>query len=347
MTTQCNGSIQLDADGNVVDPRTATRNPAPQHTPGARVNTPQQHDGSYQSGNDTFRPNGPASYDTIKDRPQTGILDTATNTYGAPVSPQEVNGLTLVRLPSGIQCSADDAVRLGYLQRTLEGYVDPVTGAAATPPKSPAPADTRSTSGDDAGRTQQQQSPQTDTDPAPLPVPSEVAAVVAEAAAHGAASKALLDSYLNDGEPSADAIADMAQRLGADPSKVVTDFERVRSALTQQAAQAVAKLGIDADAVFQWASAQPPDSDAAKALRKAVERHATRGEAHHYSRVASLFFAEQVRHHPAEAMQCSVLQDSGLEILRENPTGPVLLRLQNGMVVPLADALAEGVIALR
>lgn len=360
--TQCNGSVQLDSDGNVADPARPAPPNATSTNNGTRASLPQQADGRYQAGDDSFQPAQPGRHDVTADRPIGDLLDTATTASGAPIPRHEVNAMSLIRLPNGMQISVGSALRIGVIRHTPAGFVDPAAATAnagateSRGPKAPAPANINAghTEGDERRR-QQSQQPDADSDadadanadPAPLPIPEAVKAVVESAAQHPEASKALLDSFLTDGEPSANAIADMAQRLGADPSNVMADFESVRAALSTQAADTVAKLGVDPQAVFDWASSQPPDSDVAKALRKAVNRHATHGEAHHYGRVASLYFAEQVRHHPAAAMACDILQGSGLEILRESSTGPVLVRLQNRMVVPLADALAEGVLSLR
>jgi hypothetical protein len=156
-----NGNVAYSADGNPfpfqgnharnagIDPNTGA--PAPITGPinkGVQVRASAHGDrgravvgGDNKAGWDATYPIDDGShFNSATSLPRAqGPVGTATRAGGAPVLPHDLRPDDLITLPDGTQTQVQVAERLGYIQRTAEGY----RNAGETAPVMPNPAETQ------------------------------------------------------------------------------------------------------------------------------------------------------------------------------------------------------------
>ena len=219
-----------------------------------------------------------------------GVISTARSPSGRALAGHEITATSVVMLPEGIETTAQNAARMGYIR------VNPASGlyengggnAGATqgPPQTELEKDRAELQRHiDAKREAEEKAATTEV-PVAEPFDNATEALLSETIAGlgNQSAQAAVHSIINTGELSEGLTAAIAGQLGIEGAQAT---ERATQIMGAFKAQADAAVGVDsAEAIWAWAR-----DNRASALKEAMVRHANEGTTGRYAAIAQDYFA--------------------------------------------------------
>jgi hypothetical protein len=150
---------------------------------------------------------------------------------------------------------------------------------------------------------------------------------------------AAVQAYVKEGEINERLIGQLASQARTEPHVIQQHIDKVRGAFEQQANAKVSALGVQPEAVWQYAHEHQP-----QALQEAMHRHATLRNADGYEAIARSYVRDLEKHNPGAILNAQL--GDGIKSVHQDHKGRVVLTDHQDRTFTWSEAVRAGVVSV-